>query len=174
MSIKSVMPSNHHILCHPLFLLPSIPPSIRVFSNESTLRTRWPKYWSFIFSIIPSRVMIIYLFTCLSKKQNLLQMASERLTKECSKYRGSVLIIFLEIPGDLEIQPVLPKGNQSWIFTGKTDAEAETPILWPPDAKSWLICKDPDAGKDWRQEEKGATEDEIFGWHHWLNGHAFE
>ena len=73
-----------------------------------------------------------------------------------------------------EIQPVHPKGNQSWIFNGRTDAEAETPILWPPDAKSWLIGKDPDAGKDWRQEEKGITEDEMVGWYHRLNGHEFE
>ena len=65
-----------------------------------------------------------------------------------------------------EIQPVNPKGNQSWIFTGRTDAEAETPILWPPDVKNWLIGKDPDAGKDWRQEEKGTTEDEMVEWHH--------
>ena len=64
--------------------------------------------------------------------------------------------------------------NQSWIFIGRTDAEAETPILWPPDAKNWLIWKDPDAGKDWRQEEKGTTEDEMVGWHHRLNGHEFE
>ena len=71
-------------------------------------------------------------------------------------------------------QPVHPKGNQSWIFIGRTDAEPETPILWPPAAKNWLIGKDPDAGKDWRQEEKGATEDEMVGWHHWLNGHEFE
>ena len=67
-----------------------------------------------------------------------------------------------------EIQPVHPKGNQSWIFIGRTDAEAETPILWPPDVKNWLIWKDPDAGKDWRQEEKEMTEDEIVGWHHRL------
>ena len=81
----------------------------------------------------------------------------------------------LENPLDCkEIQPVHPKRNQSWIFIGRTDAEAETPILWPPDAKSWLIGKDPDAGKDWRQEEKGMTEDEMFGWHHQLNGHEFE
>ena len=73
-----------------------------------------------------------------------------------------------------EIQPVHPKGNQSWIFIGRTDVEAETQILWPPDAKSWLIWKNPDAGKDWRQEEKGTTEDEMVGWHHWLNGHEFE
>ena len=73
-----------------------------------------------------------------------------------------------------EIQPVHPKGNQSWIFTRRNDAEAETPILWPPDLKHWLTGKDPDAGKDWRQEEKGTTEDGMVGWHHWLYGHKFE
>ena len=72
------------------------------------------------------------------------------------------------------IQPVHPKGDQSWVFIGKTDAEAETPILWPPDVKSWLIWKAPDAGKDWKQEEKGMIEDEMVEWHHWLNGHEFE
>ena len=72
-----------------------------------------------------------------------------------------------------EIQPVHPKGDQSWMFIGRTDVEAETPILWPPDAKSWLIWKDPDAGKDWGQEKKGMTENEMVGWHHWLNGHGF-
>ena len=80
----------------------------------------------------------------------------------------------LESPLDCkDIQPVHPKGNQSWIFTGRTDVEAETPIFWPPDAKNWLIWKDPDTGKDWRQEEKGTTEDEMIGWHHQLNGHEF-
>ena len=69
---------------------------------------------------------------------------------------------------------VHPKRNQSWVFTGRTDAEADTPIFWPCDAKSWLIWKDPDVGKDWRQEEKGTTEDEMIGWHHWLNGHEFD
>ena len=72
-----------------------------------------------------------------------------------------------------EIQPVHPKGNQSWVFNERTDAEAETPVLWPPDAKSWLIGKDRDAGRDWGQEEKGMTEDEMDGWHHRLNGHGF-
>ena len=81
----------------------------------------------------------------------------------------------LESPLDCkEIQPVHPKGNQSWIFIGRTDAEAETPILWPSDEKNWLIWKDPDAGKDWRQEEKGMTEDETVGWHHWLDRHESE
>ena len=73
-----------------------------------------------------------------------------------------------------EIQPVHPKGNQSWIFIGRTDGEAEVPIFWPPDVKSWLIGKDTDAGKDRRQEEKGTTEVEMVGWHHQLNGHEFE
>ena len=72
-----------------------------------------------------------------------------------------------------EIQPVHPKGDQSWVFTERADVEAETPILWPPDAKSWLIWKDPDVGKDWEQEEKGMTEDEMVGWRHQLNGHGF-
>ena len=73
-----------------------------------------------------------------------------------------------------EIQPVHPKGNQSWVFIGSTDAEAEAPLLWPPDSKNWLIGKVPDARKDWRREEKGTTEDEMVGWHHRLNGHEFE
>ena len=76
----------------------------------------------------------------------------------------------LESPLDCkEIKPDHPRGNQSWIFIRRTDAEAETPILWPPDVKNWLIGKDPDAGKDWRQEEKGTREDEMVGWHHWLS-----
>ena len=81
----------------------------------------------------------------------------------------------LESPLDCtEIQPVNPKGNQPWIFIGRTNVEAETPILWPPDAKNWFIWNDPDAGKDWRWEEKGMAKDEIVGWHHRLNGHEFE
>ena len=73
-----------------------------------------------------------------------------------------------------ELQPIHPKRNQSWIFIGRTDAEAETLILWPPDRKNWLTGKDPDAGQDWRQEEKEMTEDEMVGWHYWLDGHEFE
>ena len=81
----------------------------------------------------------------------------------------------LESPLDCkEIQPVHPEGNQSWVFIGRTDAEAESPILWPPDANNWLIWKDPDAGKDWRQEEKGMTEDGMVGCDHRLYGHEFE
>ena len=81
----------------------------------------------------------------------------------------------LECPLDCkEIQPVQPKGDQSWVFIGSTDAEAETPILWPLDVKNWLIGKDSDAGRDWGQEEKGTTEDEMAGWHHGLNGRESE
>ena len=74
----------------------------------------------------------------------------------------------------LQGDPTSPSKDQSWIFIGRTDVEAETPILWPPDAKSWLTGKDPDAGKDWRQEEKGTTEGGMVGWHHWLDAHEFE
>ena len=81
----------------------------------------------------------------------------------------------LESPLDCkESQLVHCKGNQFWVFIGRTDAETETPILWPPHAKTWLIGNDPDAGRDWGQEEKGITQDEMAGWHHWLNGHEFE
>ena len=81
----------------------------------------------------------------------------------------------LESPLDCkEIQPVHPKGDQAWVFIGRTDAKAETPVLWPPQGKSWLIGKDYDAGRDWGQEEKGMTEDEMAGWHHQLDGHEFE
>ena len=73
-----------------------------------------------------------------------------------------------------EIKAVNPKGGQPWIFIGRTGAKVEAPILWPPDVKNWLIEKDPDTGKDWRQVEKGVTEDEVVGWHYWLNGHEFE
>ena len=88
-----------------------------------------------------------------------------------------VISLFLEFLSDplkcKEIQPVHPKGDQSWVLIGRTDVEAETPILWPPDVKSWLIWKDPNAGKDWGQEKKGTTENEMVGWHHRLNGHGF-
>ena len=95
---------------------------------------------------------------------------------ECQRIDASELWCWrrLESPLDCkEIQPVHPKGDQSWVFIGRTDAETETPVLWPSDVKSWLIGKDPDAGRDWGQE-KGMTEDEMVGWHHRLNGHEFE
>ena len=81
----------------------------------------------------------------------------------------------LESPLDCkEVQPVHPKGDESWVFIGRANAKAETPVFWPPHVKSWLIGKDPDAGRDWGQEEKGTTEDEMAGWHHWLDAHEFE
>ena len=80
----------------------------------------------------------------------------------------------LRVPWTVRIKPVNPKGNQSWIFIGRTDAEVEAPILWPPDVKNWHTGKDPDSGKDWRQEEKGTTEDDIVRWHHQLHGQEFE
>ena len=104
-------------------------------------------------------------YHCLLHKENLV------LNNWC--FWTAVLEKTLESPLDCkEIQPVHPE-DQSRVFIGRTDVEAETPILWPPDAKSWLIRKDPDAGKDWGLEEKGTTEDEMVGWHHWLNGHGF-
>ena len=90
-------------------------------------------------------------------------------------FRTVVLEKTFESPLDgKEIKPINPKVNQLWIFIGRTDAESEAPILWPSDTKTWLIEKDPDAGKDWRWEEKGITEDKMVGWHHQLNGHEFE
>ena len=87
---------------------------------------------------------------------------------------GTSILMIKSLLNCKEIQPVHPKGNQFWIFIGRTDVETETPILWPDDAKSWLIWKDLDAGKGWGQDEKGMTEDEIVGWHPRLNGHEFE
>ena len=99
--------------------------------------------------------------------------AFEQLKNWC--FWTVVLEKTLESPFNFkEIQPVNPKGNQSWIFIGKTDAEVEAPLLWPLDVKNWLIGEDPDAGQDWRQEEKGTTKDEMVGWHHWLDLHVFE
>ena len=95
------------------------------------------------------------------------------LKNQCSQ--TVVLAKTLESPFDSKkIKPVNPKGNQPWMFIGRTDGEAEVPILWPPDGKNWLIRKDPDAGKDWSWEKKGSTEDEMFGWHYWLDEHEFE
>ena len=97
-----------------------------------------------------------------------------RVPKNCC-FWNAVLEKTLESPLDCEeIKPVNPKGNQHWILTGRTDAEAEAPIFWPPDVRSWLIGKEVDVGKDWRQEEKGVTEDETVRWHHRVNGHEFE
>ena len=95
----------------------------------------------------------------------------------CTFFKGSNIFVEKTLEGPLnckEVKAVHPKGDQSWVFIGRTDAEAETPILWSPDVKSWLIGWDPDAGKDWGQEEKGITEDGMVGWHHWLHEYEFE
>ena len=103
------------------------------------------------------------------------KLSAKELNFELCQFWIVVLEKTLESPLDCkEIQPVHPKGDESWVFTGRTDAEAETPILWPPHVKSWLIRKDPDAGRDCGQEEKGMTEAEMAGWHRWLDGHEFE
>ena len=159
------MPSNHLILCCPLLLPPSIFPSIKVFSNESVLMGfsfNEQEFFNFI-----AAVTICSDFGELDYKES-------RVPKNWCFW---IVVLEKTLESSLdckEIQPVHPKGNQPWIFTGKTDAEAETPILWPHDAKNWLIWKDPDVGKDWGQEEKGMTEDKMVGWHHRLNGHEFE
>ena len=93
---------------------------------------------------------------------------------ECQRTDAFKLWCWRRLFLDCKIKPINPKGKKPWIFIGRTDAEAEAPVLWPPDVKSWLIGKDPDAGKDRRQVEKGMTEDEMVGWHHWLSGHEFE
>ena len=187
MSIESVMPSNHLILYCPLLLLPSIFPQIRVFSNESVLHIRWPKYWSFSFNIsspneysglISFRMEWFDVqssgFLCVSSHYLILPV------KKAEHQRTDAFELWcwrrlLRVPWTARrSKPVHPKGDQSWLFIGRTAAEAGSPILWPPDVKNWLIWKDPDGGKDWRQEEKGMTEDETVGWHHQLNGHEFE
>ena len=175
------MPSNHLILCCPLFLLPSIFPSIRIFSNESALHFRWPKYWSFSFNISQRHYFInkgpssqSYGFSSSHVWMWELYHEESWAPKNWC-FWTTVLEKTLESPLDCkEIKPVNPKGNQSWIFTGRTSAEAEAPILWPPDTKSRLIGKDPDAGKDWSWEEKETIEDEMVGWYHQLDGQEFE
>ena len=123
--------------------------------------------WNFIFKYF-SVFNVIY--TCVWELENKKGWVPKNWCLQTA-----VLEKTLESPLDSkEIKPVNPKGNQPWIFIGRTGAEAEAPVLWPPDAKNWLVGKDPDAGKDWRQEEKGTTEDEMVGWHHRFNGYEFE
>ena len=289
---------NHLVLCCLLLLLPSIFPSIRVFSSESVLCIRWPKYWSFSFRISPSneysglisfrmdwldlfavqetlksfiqyhsskasilwysvffivqlshpytttgKTIALTRWTFVIKVMSLLFNMLSRLVIAFLPRSNHLLILWLQSPSAVileakkiksvtvfivspcichevsnqgygfsrsllwmweldhiegwapknwwfwslvlektlespldckEIQPVSPKGSQSWIFIGRTDEEAEAPILWPPDGNSRLIGKDPNAGKDWRQGEKGMTEDEMVGWHQWLNGCELE
>jgi len=111
---------------------------------------------------------------CLSLRQSVTSMGEKPTATNYDAFELWCWRRLLRVPWNArQIQPVHPKGNQSWMFTGRTDAEPETPILWPPDTKSWLIGKDSDGGKD-RRQEKGMTEDETVGWHHRLNGHKFE
>ena len=115
------------------------------------------------------------MYGCESCSESMLRVCWDSWVPKNWCFWTVVLEKTLESPLDCkEIQPVHPKGNQPWIFIGRTDVEAETPILWPPDAKNWLISKDPDSGKHWEQEEKGTTEDEMVAWHHWFDGHEFE
>ena len=137
-------------------------------------------------SILKSRVMTLPTKVCLVKAMVFFLTSITHVWMLELNYKGSwdwknwcfwtvVLAKTLESPLDFkEIQPVHPKGNQSWIFIERTNAEAETPILWLPDVKNWLIGRDPDARKDWRREKKGTAEDEMVGWHHRLDGHEFE
>ena len=118
-------------------------------------------HWSFMVVGVPQTLYVELL---------VLQLVLRRKSTEQADDKRKIGVEW----GKQEIQPVHPKGNQSWMFIGRTDTEAETPILWPPDANNWPIGKDPDAGKDRRQEEKRPTEDEMVGWHHRLNGHEFE
>ena len=133
-------------------------------------------------SVLKSRDIILLTRVCIVKAMvfPVVVYGCESWTiKKAERQRIDVFELWcwriLESPLDCkEIQAVNPKGNQPWIFIGRTDAEAEALILWQPAVKSWLIGKDPDAGEDWRQEEKGMTEDKMDGWDHWLNGHEFE
>ena len=115
--------------------------------------------------------MCHYFYVC-SRGQ---QPTKHPIKPKCQRIRGDWRMgqIWKQVRKGAQVQSVHPKEGQSWVFIGRTDVEAETPILWPPDAKNWLIWKDPDAGKDWGQEEKGPTEDEMVGWHHRLSGHGF-
>ena len=143
----------------------------------------FPQYWTYFCYILARRKAHFYHFSqgitnCVTESTGhavatLPDFLWPEFTNSNFTVGGNVKIC-AAIMDCKEIQPVHPKGNQSWLFIGRTDAETETPILWSPDVKSWLIWKDPDAGKDWRQEKKGTTEGEIAGWHHWLNGHEFE
>ena len=127
-----------------------------------------PRIWLSLVCLVKAVVFLVVMYGCESWT-----MKKAEHWNWCfwSVALGKTLQSLLEYK---ESQPVHPKGNQSWMFIGRTDAEAETPIVWPSDAKNWLIWEDPDAGNYWRQEEKGMTEDEMIEWHHWLDEHEFE
>ena len=124
---------------------------------------------------------MIVIFQCMHMEfRKMVTMTQYARQQKRHRYKNWCLLTVmlektLESPLDCkEIQPINPKGNQPWIVIGRTDAKAETPILWPSDVKNWLTGKDPDSGEDWRQEKKGTTKDEMVGWHHQLDGHEFE
>ena len=184
------MPSNHLILCHPLLLLPSIFPSIRVFSNNSALPIRWPQYWSFSFNISPFNEhpgLISFRMDWLDllAVQGTLKSLLEHHSSKVSILRCSAFFI-VQLSHPLWCAKYCIKKEQWWdhdiaVYWRNPTSHLETsePVslykgLQPPDAKSWLIWKDPDAGKDWRWEEKGTTENEVVGWYHRLNGHESE
>jgi len=152
MSIELVMPSNHLILCRPILLPPSVFPRMKNFADKSLCSQSYG----------------------FSNSVQMWELGRKEGWVPKNWYFRIVLLKTLESPLDNKIKPVNPKGNQPWIFTGRTDAEAEAPILWPPDVKNWLIGKDPDAGKDWGWEENGTTENEMVGWHHQLYRHKSE
>ena len=179
-TLKSLL--QHHsskalILWHSAFFIVQL--SHPYMTTRKTIAlTRWTfvgKVMSLLFNML-SRLVIAFLPRSkhpLSEMWELDYRESWVLKNWC--FWTVVLEKTLESPLNCkEIQPVHPNGNQSWIFIGRTDAKAETPILWPLDVKNWLIRKDPDAEKDWRQEENGMTEDKMVGWHHQLNGHECE
>ena len=155
----------------------------------SSVSARCIAFLSFIVSIVAWNVLLVSLIflkrweyhtTLPASWETYMQVNKQQLELYMEQWTGSklgkeyMLEMISESPLDCKaIQPVHSKGDQSWVFIGRTDVEAETPILWPPDLKSWLIWKDPDAGKDWGQKQKGTTEDEMVGWHHQLNGHGF-
>ena len=192
MSIELVMPSNPLMLCHPLLLPPSIFPSIRVFSNESVLLIRWPKCWSFSFSIVlPMNIQdwfplgLAGLISLQSKGLSGVfsntwtnSYASSFQIISSGKYVKQDTWIMKATSGSSWFTNFWSLASRIWGITLLACEWAQffgsLNILWPPDAKNWLNGKDPDAGKDWRWEEKGTTEDEMVGWHHRLNGHEFE
>ena len=151
----------------PIILIKKIPSNLLKFSSNNATSKKYYITLPTKVHIVKAIVFPVYVWIWeLGRKES---WAPKKLC-----FWTVVLEKTLESPLNYkEIQPVNPKGNQSWIFIGRTDAEAETPILWPPNAKTWLIWKDPDAGKDWGQEEKGTIEDEVVGCHYRLTGHGF-
>ena len=140
-----------------------VTPSILEMQKMSPRKRDWPLLLFFLIHTLYWSIIDLQCFWCTTRWFSYIYIWTVVLERA------------LESPLDCqEIQSVHPKGDQSWIFIGRTDAEAEASILWPPNVKNWLIGKDPDAGKDWRQEEKGTMEDEMVRWHHQLNGHKFE